>query len=254
MADSPRPMLHAFIDESGQRGHSPKASRHFVMSAVVMWHDEQPVVSTWLAGLREELGRSPGETLHFQNLKSHADRLHACMSVGSQETLAIISVVVCKDHLVGTMRLNDDQAYLYTFRFLLERLSWLARDKKADIRYTLAHIHRFKIAKLREYESILRATGKPECSIEWAHIHPAGGTVDQPNRVEMLQVADIAVSGIAQAFEPDRFGNTERRYLTELLPRIWARGSGGNRYTTYGLKMHPWSTTTKAAYPWVATL
>ena len=249
-----RPVLHAFIDESGQRGHSPKASKHFAMSAVVMADENLPMVSAWLDGLRSEVGRQPGDTLHFQNLKSHAERLHVAKALGKQDMVRVISVVVCKDHLTGTARLNDDQAYLYTFRFLLERLSWYARDCKAEVRYTLAHIHRFKIAKLRAYEAALRSMDGRSCTVAWDHVDAKGGLIDQPSRVDALQIADLAVSSIAQAFEPDRFGNTEQRYLYELQPRIWRRGTGPNQYTTYGLKMHPWTDATKAAYPWVATL
>lgn len=224
------------------------------MTAVLMYDSAQPRIEAWLEELRRELGRRPGDTLHFQNLRSHGERLHVAQALGKQTMIITITVVVCKEHLARTPYLNDDRAYLYTFRFLLERISWLARDMKCDVKYTLAHIHRFKISRLREYESVLRAMGKPECTVEWEYVDPKGGSIDQPSRVPGLQVADLAVSSIAQAFEPDRFGNTEQRYLLEIKPRIWARGQSANRYTAYGLKMHPWSNTTKAAYPWVAAL
>lgn len=246
-----RPLLRAYIDESGQRGHSPRSSKHFVMTATIMLDSRVAHVAAWTAQLRKDLGRRPGDTLHFVNLKSHAERVHAAKALGKNTDLAFISVVVCKDHLTHATRLSDDQAYLFTFRFLLERLSWFARDRKHDLTYTLAHIRRFKLSQLRQYEAALRASST---SVAWDYLDPSGGTIDQPSRDERLQIADIGASATAQAFEPDRFGNTEDRYLREMLPRVWARGNGANRLTTYGLKMHPWSASTKAAYPWVATL
>jgi hypothetical protein len=63
-------------------------------------------------------------------------------------------------------------------------------------------------------------------------------------------LADIAASATYQAFEPDQYGNTEPRYLQELTSRLWRPPS--RQLTSYGLKMHPWNDTTKAAYPWVA--
>jgi len=250
---APRRRLHAFIDEAGQRGHSPKASKTFVLSAAVMEDDDLGAAADWLAALRADLDRRPGDTLHFQNLKSHAQRLHACKSLGEADMFRVISVIVCKDALAEARRLNDDQAYLYTFRLLLERLSWLARGERACLDYTLAHIIRFRIAKLRQYEANLRAQGG-RTTVAWEYLAEGGGQIDQPNRIEMLQVADLAASATFQAFEPDAFGNTETRYLLEMLPCVWTYGTSSTRYTSYGLKVHPWAETTKAAHPWVATL
>ncbi len=77
------------------------------------------------------------------------------------------------------------------------------------------------------------------------------GRIDQPQRVEELQLADLAASATAAAFEPDPFGNTEPRYLRELAPRLYRHK--GN-LTSYGLKMHPWNAATQTAYPWVHAL
>lgn len=247
------PKLHAFIDEAGQRSRSQKSSDHFVMSAVVVADADLPRAAAFLASLRTDLRRRPGDTLHWQNFKSHTDRLHAARSLGAQEWATISSVVVCKRHLpAGATRLNDDQAYLYTFRFLLERLSWLARDSGSVLEYTLAHVVRFKIAKLREYESILQAQDGTECRVAWPSLDPHGGRLAQPSGVEVLQCADLAASATYAGFNADRFGNTEPRYLQELSPRLYRRGLAP--LTSYGLKMHPWNNSTKAAYPWVAAL
>jgi hypothetical protein len=158
-------------------------------------------------------------------------------------------VVVCKRHLAGALP-SEDHAYLYTLRFLLERLSWHATSRGARLDYTLAHIVRFELSKLREYEAALRAD--PQCQIDWQTLDPHGGRIDQPNRVEGLQLADLAASATYPAFEPDEYGNVEQRYLTEFAPRLYRRP--GRPITSYGLKMHPWNDATKAAYPWVAAL
>src|SRR5690606_303400 len=137
-------------------------------------------------------------------------------------------------------------AYLYTLRYLLERLSWYARDQRQTLSYTLAHIVRFKLSKLREYERRLQA--QPGCNVVWSRLDPHGGRLDQPSRVELLQFADTAASATFAAFEPDKYGNTEQRYLTELKACLYRRGQATNALTSYGLKMHPWNDSTKAAY------
>ncbi len=145
--------------------------------------------------------------------------------------------------------MNESQLYLYSFRFVLERLSWMGRDQASPVSYTLAHIIRFKLAELRHYEAALRSIST---NIAWDGI--AGpGQLDQPQRLEELQLADLVASAIGSAFNPDEFGNVETRYVHAMMPRLY-RYKPTSAVTSYGLKMHPWNDMTKAAYPWVAAL
>lgn len=241
--------LHAFVDESGQRAARTKgASNHFVMAAAIVPTENLPDAVGALAGLRVDTGRNPGDVLHWNQIKQHSQRLRVVQSLGELPWLTVSAVVVCKQHLPET-GINDDRGYLYTLRFLLERLSWFARDQDRVLGMTVAHVVRFKLEKLRAYEQILRTD--PSCQIAWSALDPAGAKIDQPTRIELLQLGDLAASSIATAFEPDRFGNTEQRYLTELSPCLYRRK--GN-LTSYGLKLHPLSDSTRAAYPWVAAL
>jgi hypothetical protein len=242
--------LHAFIDESGQRARTRKSSDHFVMAAVVYRDFNEHHVTRLLARMRADMGRMPGHRLHWQNFKTHHHRLRAAQLVGGASFLKVTSVVVCKRLLPPAIP-DDDSAYLYTFRFLLERLSWLAEEQMEPLSYTLSHVRRFPISKLREYENKLRGR---QTEIHWHFLDPRGGRLANDQKIEQLQLADTAASAIAEAFEPDAFGNTEQRYLRELVPRLY-RGPGGSRpLTSYGLKMHPWNDAARAAYPWVTGL
>lgn len=241
----------AFIDESGHRSTSAKSSDHFVLSAVLVRRNRLPDAATLLAELRRALKRGPNDEISWKKIKSHPDRLKAAQMLGKSPIIGVSSVIVCKRDFgpgQGTMP-TQDFAYLYTFRFLLERLSWLARDASMSLSYTLAQIGQFSVPQLRKYESILKTL--PECSVHWGALDPSGGKIDQPSRLEYLQLADIAASATAQAFEPDRHGNTEQHYLEELRPCIYRYGSKANRYTSYGLKMHPWNDGSKSAHPWL---
>jgi hypothetical protein len=218
------------------------------MSALVFDDDHEGDVTETIAQLRAELGRRPGDQLHWVNLKSHSLRLHAARTLGTSPHLLISSVVVCKRHFIEMERLeSEDTAYLYTFRYLLERLSWIARDRGRILDFTLAHIQRFPISRLRMYESALAE--REDCSIKWAYVEP--GKIDQPARVEALQLADLVASSTAAAFEPDQYGNTERRYLEELGPRLYRRN--GN-LLSYGMKLHPTAARTSGDYPWIMSL
>lgn len=140
---------------------------------------------------------------------------------------------------------------MFTFRLLLERLSWLAEDNASVLSYTLSHVRRFPLAKLREYEAKLRFLGD-ETTIKWPHLDPAGGRLDNDTNVEQIQLADMAASATAEAFEPKEDGSTDTRYLRQLVPRLYRHPN--RALTSYGLKMHPWNDAAQAAYPWVLDL
>lgn len=253
-APPPRPTTHAFIDESGQRAFTPTSSDYFVMSAVIVQDVDVPAAAAFLAELRRELNRRPGDTLHFKNLHTHEERVHVSKRIGAIGFLTVSTVVICKRRFNPERHgwTTDEATYSKTVELLLERLSWFARDecgiwnpprdpfsrggwRPGVMSYTLAHIVRYTTAHLRQLEAQLRT--RAETDIAWKHLDPRGGRLDQTSRVELLQLADLAVSATAKAFEPDRFGNTNRVYLEALASRLYRRRTGN--LSSYGLKVYP---------------
>jgi hypothetical protein len=241
------PAFRAYIDESGQRAATVKSSDYFIMSAVIVPDRSAAESKGLLASMRADLGRLPGHPLHWSRIRGHADRLRGTQALGRCGFLRVSSVIVCKRYLKREPDFDDDSAYLYTFKYLLERLSWFADDEGGDVGYTLAHVVHFPKEKLRDYERRLRQ--KPS-QIRW-HAISGDGAMDQPSRIEELQLADIAASATAAAFNADRFGNTEPRYLKEIAPVLYRRKG---KLISYGMKMHPWDSTTSGMHAWVATL
>jgi hypothetical protein len=197
-------MLHAYIDESGDRGRGARSSAHFIMAAAVVRDTNCGQINPLLELLRSDLGRSPGNYLTWKNQRTHADRLHISRTLGQAHWLKTAAVVACKRHLPES-ELNESQIYLYQLRFLLERLSWLGRHHAEVVSYTVAHIKRFEVSALREYEEALR---RGPSQIAWEWLDPKGGTIDQPQRNERLQLADLVASATGSAFNADRHGNT----------------------------------------------
>lgn len=201
-----------------------------------------------LEQMRQDTGRKPGHHLHFNKVRSHSQRLRLAQTLGAQGWLRGVCVVACKRHLPRNA-LNDDQVYLYQLRMLLERLSWFGRTHKEKVAYTIGHIRNFRVEKLKEYESRLRESAT---QIDWAWLDEGGGHVNQPQRVQELQLADVFASSVGCAFNPDEFGNVETRYLEELSGCLYR--PDGKALTSYGLKMHPWNEATQQAYPWIKEL
>lgn len=248
---SDRPRAVAFIDESGQRGFTAKASPCFVMAAVVMPENRRHEAANWLARVRKDLRRGPQDVLHWSQMKSHADRLHVSDNLGTQPFARVQAVVICKEH-APRLR-GDDHNLIYRFglRLLLERLSWLGKDVGMDVHCTLAAITKFSKAELRAYEDELR---RGETSIDWEYIAPDPSRIERPANEELLQLADAAASAIAAAFNPDHHGRTEQRYLRHVLPRVNRGAHPTAALTSYGLKLLPGPETIKATYPWVVAL
>jgi hypothetical protein len=241
-----RRLLYAFADESGQRGYSPRSSQCFVMAAVAYRHDDEQHVHALLDDMRRHTSRKPSQVLKWLNL-THEQRLYVVQRLAAADFLLGSAVVVCKQGIPAEVRLADeDKAYLYTYRFLLERLSWLAGSEGCELRCTIAHVIRFKTDKLTDYHGRLRAM---RTSIRWEHC-PEATRIDQPNRLQCLQLGDQLAGAVARAFEPDRYGNCEPRYLYELLPLLRRRRQG-RRLTSYGLKIHPLNDTTRERYRWL---
>lgn len=240
---------HAYIDESGQRSLTLASSDYFVLGAVVFLSQDFPQITSDIAALRKQLNRQPGDHLHWVNLRGYAQRRLAIQGVAKMPVTAM-TVVISKRHLTAMGLKTEDRMYMYAFRLLLERISWWGKDNDVEVSYVLAHIQRFQIQVLREYEKALKLTG--DSSIYWGYLDPKGGSIDQPKRLEQLQLADFVASATAMAFEPDAFGNVEISHLMELVPVIYCRT--GRPLTSYGLKMLPWDQKTRTAHPWAAVL
>jgi Protein of unknown function (DUF3800) len=231
-------MLRAYVDESGDKGTSPTATDFFVMSAIIVDDAGRAAIQGRLAAIRNHLNKPSGTVLHFaRNIKDHGARVYVCRELAAVPNVTITNVILCKRFLTpGALMASDPQAvYLYTLRFTLERLSWIARDRGEQIIVTFAHVKNFPYQRLREYLATLR--GIPT-SIEWQWIR------------ELLQVADIAASSTLKAFQPDRHDVTEERYVRELATCLYRRPPGA--LTSYGMKVHPSSVA--ANFPWIATL
>jgi hypothetical protein len=243
----------AFIDESGQLGHTPKASDHFVLSAVVCRDKNLGHLDILLADIRDEIGRLPGHRLSWKSIKKPHQRRGAVNLIGKAAFIQTISVVVCKRHLVPPLT-DTKSSYLFTLRFLLERLSWLSRRDMTTASWTVSHVKHLRRIDLGSYESKLRLMGTGT-EIDWDHLDPYGGRISGDTVVEPLQLADLVASATARAFEPSRSGPPDQTYLYALIPRLM-RGNPrkANVITSYGLKMHPWNMVTKPLYPWVSAL
>jgi hypothetical protein len=234
-------LYRVYVDEAGNRGISKTSSCYFVVSAIVVADPDETELRRQLNDLRLALGRHSGHVLHFQNF-SHSHRLKAAQDIASSSVATIINVIVHKDlrgqpspsGAMGDIS-RPDPLYLWALRLLVERISWFVHERGGEAIVTFAHLKGFRTQKLHEYRRALEESG--DVGARWRVFSGHPFRVQSPKSAELLQLADTTASALFQAIEPDQFGNTERRYLDVLAPKIYRRDSG--RITSYGLKVFP---------------
>lgn len=219
----------------------------FAATAVLVPDGAQtPALAAWDRATLE-IGRPPGTPLHWVNVRSHSQRRHLVRTVAAQADVSTISAVLCKHHLPNVAAIaNAEYLYNWTLRLLLERISWFAKDRGAEVALTFSQIKGVAPAAINSYLSLLQAG---PTNIEWRHLRlPA--RIDTPPRRRMLQLADTASGAVYQAFEPDEFGSTEQVYLADLKPVIWRRYPSESLVRS-GLKLGPWPNADEALHvPW----
>lgn len=175
------------------------------------------ILDRWTEAAKE-IGRRPGDAIHWVNVKSHAQRMHLAKVVAAFEQINICSVVLSKWDVNNVSAIRQP-SYLYgwVLRLLVERLSWFATQHDSQIALHFAQVVGLPPASIAAYLKTLR---QQETTIHWDSLVPTAG-VSTPKRQRMLQVADTASGAVHAAFEWDAFGNSEPRYLEIIRPRIW---------------------------------
>jgi hypothetical protein len=235
-------LYRIYVDEAGDRGISAASSKHFVVSGVVVADEHDAAVRTERASLAQALGRQPGQVLHYRKL-THPQKVKAAQDIGRSAIATIVNVIIHKGPLgkplpAGKMAhiSRPDPMYLWALRLLLERVSWyVAEHEGTETIVTFAHVRHFKAEKLHNYSNALEAT--PAVRIREGTFDGHPFRIGSPDKIALLQFADAAASALFRAIEPDEYGNIERRYLDELSPKIYRRGTGST--TSYGIKVFP---------------
>ena len=253
---APRRIL-AYIDESGAKTATDPRQRFFLMSAVLINEEDRPKAIELLARIRADTKRPPGTLLHWRNIRKPETREVIALAIGAAEFLRTITVVVAHDYLEEEARIREEQsAYVSTLQFLIERMSWFGQAADRRVSFCMERIVRLTDDRFEMLLSAVRA--KKEWNAfdgraQSEHHAKRSGTkwnwigahrLDSPKRVELLQLADLVVSGTANAFV-----SGERRWLDATRSRIWRRPP----LSTYGMKIHPWgrNSIAQADFAWV---
>ncbi len=244
-----------YIDEAGDEGFKfgepgKSSSQWFVLSAAITRKETDLATVKVLDDVRAQLQRPPKTPFHFRNLK-HDHRL-TLLSFIAKRPIRTVSVLVHKPSLGDNPTYREKgHLYRYATRPLLERVSWLCRDKKnaEGDRATLVFSNRANMSyeDMKAYLAHLRAApAEKDIRIEWAAIDIDDIQIYPHTKRMGLQIADTIASGMWNAVEPSPNGFTEPRYADCLRPTMYSWA--GKRFG-YGLKLWPYELVTKNAPP-----
>lgn len=253
----------AYIDESGDEGWSFRdepglgSSEWFVISAVVM------PTSIEIAELKrfhdvirpiEEVRKAP---IHFSKL-NHEQRVAACAGIANTKT-RFVSVCINKRAINGAGLKGKHRLYFYTTRYLLERISWLARDTVKNfpgdgvVKLVFSNRRQMSYDDLCDYVGRLRAAPDYEdVRIHWPAIDVARLEARPHNQLVGLRAVDTVASGIRYGLELSRYGFCEDRYGRLLAPRVYRHKE---RALPYGMKFFPAPPAVEPRrYAWISEL
>jgi len=242
----------AYIDESGDEGfkfrsrvNEQASSDWFVLAAFVTRKKTDLEVVKAIDAVRQELGLHPRKHVHWKKLKHTAKVRYAQIMKGLQARL--IGICVHKPSLLDPEKFQDKYClYFYAVRHLVERLSWLARDRHnvgkwgGDGTSELVFSNRQGMSydEMRDYLRLLakRQEAGQDIRIEFAHVPVTRLRTQTPGKSMGLQLADAAAGAFFNALERDQFGNTEPRYLQIVSPVLYRHNQNVHGY---GLKIVP---------------
>jgi len=177
---------------------------------------------------------NPRKDIHFHQFK-HEERKYICNAILAKKVpMRAIIVISEKQSMPENIKrdFNKEKYKLFNYmaRHLIERISWLIRDKKANVKIIFSSRKQLKIERVERYITSLK---KQDTQIEWSVICDQIGVYNHNQRAG-LQFADIFATACRRyAFEGDKFG-VETSYLKTLYPFLYKHN---NKLENYGLKI-----------------
>ena len=232
-------MLHAFIDESGDDGMTPKSSAWLVLAGYVIPENEMNAMKKTLAEGVNHIwfGKTVPTHVHFCQASHPKKKALLQLVRGVNSNLTILVIAAHKPSLdpQEMNRLRCPSLYNYMTKFLVERLTWYAEFCGKKIRVTFASRSQIPFEQLKTYLlCTLKSRPYPVHDIKYERLDSLGNI--PANQNSLVQGADWIASGFASGLNPDQLGQVEVGYTEILWGKFWVRK--GNLWS-YGIKIIP---------------
>ncbi len=224
--------FYAYIDESGDEGTGGKGTKWFVITALIASQEEATALGYTYHRIKQRINLGANKILHWSEL-SHPRR-KAVIEELATRNFTICSVLVDTQHqdIVNSKpKLAGRRLYFYTFRRLVERITWYGADKGSKVRLYPENKAGIKYDELNGYLDYIQS--QPDCEIRKGCI--LGVNPKAKPQSNLLQLADCVCGAIQNAVE-FKYGVIEDSYLLALQDKLYRRG---NKVFGYGIKFMP---------------
>jgi len=224
--------MYAYIDESGDEGIGGKGTKWFVITALIASQEEATALGYAYHRIKQRINLGADKVLHWAEL-SHP-RKKAVIEELANSGFSICSVLVDTQHpdIINTSpKLSGRRLYFYTFRRLVERVTWYCDDKGYKVRLYPENKAGIKYKELNDYLNYIQS--QSDCEIRKGCI--LGVQPKAKSQSNLLQLADCVCGAAYNAIEY-KYGVIEDSYLLALKDKLYRRG---DKVFGYGIKFMP---------------
>ena len=272
MSKSPlKPAYHIFVDEYGDHSMKPTASEWFVLGATVIASPRVSELPEWIRRIKSPMKNQQRPSLHFKELDAEMKR-RSTQILGSMP-VRCFALLSHKDNMrehrnyrceraVGWFddpdirEIVQDRSRRHSYpnfvlKVLLERATeWCERRSLIDhgvrhpVTITIAqrggfYLDSFKRYLLeKDYHNWLRGRGTLPGYLAWRVVDINLISTAPASNVAGLQLADVVAGAFSRAIDEAEFGECDRRYVEDLLPRI---GRRRRQIAKFGVTGLPWN-------------
>jgi hypothetical protein len=246
------PFVRAYIDETGDRGHSGVSSPFFAFAAVLVADEDEPGLRATMSKLRRDLNVPAAKALHWKDhVKTHSRRQHVARSLAAVPGLMVVYVVVEKAAIPASAGMYRDHVLFYNFAacMTMERILLAARDWRGgtrDVIVRFGHVRGFDHSRTSTY---FNRKSLADPWVPWERLHGAVHFDDQATW-DGLQAADQYAGMLNAALRPDQFGGYEESHLMRIRHQI--RRDSADRTWGWGFKVLG-NAATFTSLPWWPT-
>jgi Protein of unknown function (DUF3800) len=225
-----RRLLRVYVDETGDRGISAKASPFFAFSAVLVADEDEPHLRAALNQLRTDLSVPAGKALHWnEHAKTYSSRRHITRVLQAVSGIAVVYVIVDKSAIPANAAMRTDQVVFYNYAagLVLERALLAARDwpdgsRTAVVRF--GHVRGFDHCTTQAY---FVQKSRQASNVPWLLLSGSVHFDSQANWLG-LQAADMYAGMLHAACRPDCFGNYEEHHLLAVRHQLRRNPTGSS--------------------------
>jgi len=223
--------MYAYIDESGDEGIGGKGTKWFIITALIANQEEAAALGNTYHRIKQRINVGANKVLHWSEL-SHSRRKAVTEELATND-FSICSVLVDTQHqdIINTSLKLGGRLYFYTFRQLVERITWYCDDKGYKVRLYPENKAGIKYRELNGYLNYIQS--QPDCEIRKGCI--LGVKPKSKSQSNLLQLADCVCGAVQNAVEY-KYGVIEDSYLLMLKDKLYRRSG---KVFGYGIKFMP---------------